>query len=83
MTIYKFISNLQYINPSVDFGENQQVIFVYYRFIGNVSAERLESVKNAFYAVLEEYLQIDRKLIPYSFIDGTLCFTVSKEYLEK
>lgn len=83
MTIYKFISNLQFINSNVDFGENEQVIFVYFRFNGVVTAERLESVKDAFYAVLEEYLQIDRKLIPYSFIDNTLCFTVSKEYLEK
>lgn len=83
MTIYRFISNLQYINSSVDFGENEQVIFVYFRFNGVVTAEYLEKAKDAFYSVLEDYLQIDRELIPYSFINNTLCFTVSKEYLEK
>lgn len=83
MTIYKFISNLQYINSNIDFDENKQVIFVYFHFNGVVSADYLEKAKNAFYTVLEDYLQIDRKLIPYSFINNTLCFTVSKEYLEK
>ena len=83
MTVYRFISNLQYINSDVDFGENEQVIFVYFCFTTAVTAEHLERTRDAFYAVLEDYLQIDRKLIPYSFINNTLCFTVSKEYLEK
>lgn len=83
MTIYKFISNLQYINSNIDFDENTQVIFVYFHSNSVVSADYLEKAKNAFYTVLEDYLQIDRKLIPYSFINNTLCFTVSKEYLEK
>ena len=83
MTVYRFISNLQYINSDVDFGENEQVIFVYFRFTTAVTAEYLEKARDAFYAVLEDYLQIDRKLIPYSFINNILCFTVSKEYLEK
>ena len=83
MTVYRFISNLQYINSNVDFGENKQVIFVYFRFNGVVTAEYLEKVKDAFYTILEDYLQIDRKLIPYSFINNALCFTVNKKYFEK
>lgn len=83
MTIFQFISNLEYINENFDFDENEQVIFVYFRFNYAPSAEHLEKAKDTFYIVLEQLLQIDRKLIPYSFIDNTLCFTVNKEYLEK
>ena len=83
MTIFNFISSLQYINEHFDFDENEQNIFVYFHFNNVITAGYLEKAKNAFYVVLEDYLQIDRKLIPYSFINNTLCFTVSKEYLEK
>ena len=83
MTITRFISNLLYINNKFIFDENKNYIFVFYNFDDVSDDLYINHCIQSIYDVLEDFLNVMRKEIPYSLIGNSLCFTIKKTFLEK